>query len=246
MPRPEALPYARDAKILGYINKVAANLYRDSQLNLVGAGQKVRQLIDEYIVASGIDPKVPPISIMDTDFEAAVSARASARAKASEMEHAARYHISKRFQEDPAYYKKLSERLEEILERFQDNWAELVNALRQFVHEVREGRPSDQTGLDPRTQAPFLGILVEELGKAETASPISLDALIPLTVELVEHIRQEIRTVDFWRNTHAQNVLTGWIVRFLDDHDAVPFNRQQAVSDRLVELAKALHTRLLA
>lgn len=246
MPRPEALSYVRDAKVLGYVNKAAANLYRDSQLNLVGVGQKVRQLIDEYIVASGIDPRVLPISITDADFEAAVNARSSDRAKASEMEHAARYHISKRFQEDPAYYKRLSERLEEILERFQDNWAELVNALREFVHEVRQGRSSDQTGLDPRTQAPFLGILVEELGKIETASPESLDTLIPLTVELVEHIRQEIRIVDFWRNTHAQNVLRGWIVRLLDDRDAVPFNRQQAISDRLVELAKALHTRLLA
>lgn len=65
-----------------------------------------------------------------------------------------------------------------------------------------------------------------------------------MTVELVEHIRQEIRIVDFWHNTHAQNVLRGWIVRFLDDRDAIPFIRQQAVSDRIVELAKALHSRL--
>ncbi|MDH6100189.1 type I restriction endonuclease subunit R [Anabaenopsis sp. FSS-46] len=128
MPRPEALPYIKDAKILGYINKAAANLYRDFQLNLYDAGNKVRQLIDEYIIASGIDPQVPPISIMDADFEHAVNSRTSDRAKASEMEHAARYHISKKFQEDPSYYKKLSERLEEILEKFQDKWAELVEA----------------------------------------------------------------------------------------------------------------------
>lgn len=117
MPRPEALPYIRDAKIIGYINKAAANLYRDSQLNILGAGNKVRQLIDQYIVASGIDPQVPPISIMDADFESAVDARKSGRAKGDVMEHAARYHISKCYQEDPAYYKKLSERLEDILEK---------------------------------------------------------------------------------------------------------------------------------
>jgi type I restriction enzyme R subunit len=243
MPRPEALPYIRDAKILGYINKAAANLYRDFQLNIYGAGNKVRQLIDEYIIASGIDPQVPPISIMDAEFESAVNSRTSDRAKASEMEHAARYHISQHFQEDPAYYKKLSERLEEILEKFQDKWAELVEALRQFTHDLRQGRPADQTGLDPRTQAPFLGILVEEINVGAYCNT-PLDKLAAITVEIVEHIRQEIRIVDFWRNVHAQNVLRGWIVCALDDHNVIPFSRQQAVSDRIVELAKALHARL--
>jgi type I restriction enzyme, R subunit len=244
MPRPEALPYIRDAKIFGYINKAAANLYRDFQLNIYGAGNKVRQLIDEYIIASGIDPQVPPISIMDAEFESAVNSRTSDRAKASEMEHAARYHISKNFQEDPAYYKKLSQRLEEILDKFQDKWAELVEALRQFTQDLRQGRPADETGLDPRTQAPFLGILVEEIGLGEGLRKTELDKLAAITVEIVEHIRQEIRIVDFWRNAHAQNVLRGWIVLSLDDYDVIPFSRQQAVSDRIVELAKALHARL--
>ncbi|HLO85542.1 MAG TPA: type I restriction endonuclease subunit R [Nostocaceae cyanobacterium] len=244
MPRPEALPYLRDAKILGYINKAAANLYRDSQLNIYGAGNKVRQLIDQYIIASGIDPQIPPISIMDADFENAVNSRISDRAKASEMEHAARYHISKNFQEDPAYYKKLSDRLEEILERFQDKWAELVEALRQFTQDVRQGRPADDSRLDPKTQAPFLGILVEEIGNGNSLPKTELDKLAAITVEMVEHIRQEIRIVDFWRNTHAQNLLRGWIVRFLDDEDVIPFSRQQAVSDRILELAKNLHARL--
>jgi len=244
MPRPEAIPFLRDARMLGFINKVAANLYRDSQLNLVGVGNKVRELIDRHIEARGINPKVPPISILDADFESAVDAHASDRAKASEMEHAARYHISVHFREDPAYYKKLSERLEEILKRFQENWTELVAALREFTSEVRKGRPADETGLDPRTQAPFLGILLEEVRGGRESSKEDLSKLAGITVELVEHIRQEIRVVDFWRNTHAQNVLRGWLVQFLDDNDVVPFSRLQPVADRLVQLAKALHQRL--
>jgi len=43
LPRPEALPYVYDLKLLGFINKAAANRYRDSQLNIAGAGSKVRQ-----------------------------------------------------------------------------------------------------------------------------------------------------------------------------------------------------------
>jgi type I restriction enzyme R subunit len=244
LPRPEALPYVHDAQLLGFINKSAANLYRDSELNIVGAGSKVRQLIDQHIEAQGVDPKVPPISILDAGFAQAVNAHSSNRAKASEMEHAARHYISVHYQEDPAYYKKLSQRLEEILQRFEYNWVELVEALRLFTDEVRAGRPADTTGLDPRTQAPFLNLLVEETQMQGEVPPKQLARLAGLTVELVEHIRQEIRAVDFWRNTVAQNVLRGWIGQFLDDHDVVPFRRQQAVADRIIELARALHARL--
>ncbi|NTU82077.1 MAG: type I restriction endonuclease subunit R [Chloroflexales bacterium] len=35
LPRPAALPYVRDAKILGFINKSAANLYRDGQITVL-------------------------------------------------------------------------------------------------------------------------------------------------------------------------------------------------------------------
>jgi len=201
-------------------------------------------LIDQHIAANGVDPKIPPISILDADFERAVDARRLSRAKASEMEHAARYYLSQHYHEDPAYYKKLSERLEEILQSLENQWDELEEALRQFTREVRLGRPADESGLDPKTQAPFLGLLLEEASPASKPSSEQLAKLAGLTVDMVDHIRQEIRVVDFWRNAHAQNVLRGWVVRFLDDNDAVPFKRQQAAADRIVELAKALHARL--
>ena len=68
--------------------------------------------------------------------------------------------------------------------------------------------------------------------------------MVPATVDLVDHIRQEVRIRDFWRNAHAQTVLRGWIVRFLDDGDLIPFERQEAVADRLVQLAKQRHVSL--
>ena len=113
-------------------------------------GAKVRKLIDEHVISLGIDPKIPPISITDAEFAEHVEKQVSPRAKASEMEHALRYHIRKHLHEDPEHYQKLSERLEEILEQFGENWEQLVLALRSFVEEVEAGRQQDETGLDPR------------------------------------------------------------------------------------------------
>jgi type I restriction enzyme R subunit len=247
LPRPEALPYTRDAKLLGFINKSAANLYRDSQLNLVGAGNKIRKLIDEFVTAQGVDPKIPPISILDAKFKETVEAHTSPRAKASEMEHAARHHIRVHFEEDPVYFETLSERLEGILHDFEDRWNDLVDALKKFTDEVRAGRRGDETGLDPKTELPFLDLLLQEAANGQPVPKEQVARCAELTVELVQHLRQEVQLVDFWRNAYAQNVLRKWVaVDFLDANDLVPFHRQEAVADRLVELAKALHVRLEA
>jgi type I restriction enzyme R subunit len=65
-------------------------------------------------------------------------------------------------------------------------------------------------------------------------------------VELVDHLRQELRLVDFWANTHAQDVLRKWVIRHLDDHeDLVPFARQQEMADHVMGLARANHAKLV-
>ena len=247
LPRPEALPFVNDAKILTYIQMRALNRYRDGGRPIGReVGEKVRKLIDDHVISLGIDPRIPPVSLTDADFEAHVDKEASPRAKASEMEHALRYHIRKHLDEDPEHYKKLSERLKGILQELEGQWDALVEALRKLADEARAGRQRDGTGLDPETQAPFLDVLKREVaGEAEVAEDM-LARLCEVTVEMVEHIQQEVRLVGFWRNTHAQNVLRNWLVKFLDNHDElVPFERQEAMADRLVELAKANHYRLV-
>jgi type I restriction enzyme R subunit len=74
----------RDAKLLGFINKVAANLYRDPALNLFGAAEKVKALINAHILARGVDPKIPPTAITDADFEKVLQAQSSTRARAAQ------------------------------------------------------------------------------------------------------------------------------------------------------------------
>jgi hypothetical protein len=69
--------------------------------------------------------------------------------------------------------------------------------------------------------------------------------LVGLTVQLVDHISIEVSIVGFWKNAVAQQVLRGQIFIFLDDHEVVSFERADAVADRLMELAKANHARLV-
>ena len=244
LPRPEALPYTADAKQLGLINRIAARLYRDEEINLTGVGEKVRRLIDEYVEAKGIRVEIPPVSITDPDFERAVDDYDSDRSKASEMEHAARYHISKHYQEDPVFYKKLSERLQEILQQFADNWAARVEALRELTREIARGRPPNEFGLDLKLEARFYDIIVEEASKEGVLTYERRAEFAKLTVEVVELIRQHLRRVDFWRNPFNREVLQKEVAILLDSYRAIQLTRCESVADRLVELAHQLSTYL--
>jgi type I restriction enzyme R subunit len=61
----------------------------------------------------------------------------------------------------------------------------------------------------------------------------------------VEHIQQEIALVGFWTRAPAQEGLRNWIFQALDDADLLPFERIDPAADRLMELAKANHHRLV-
>jgi len=246
LPRPEALAFVRPAKVLGNIQHRARIRYDRDHRTPMGkeVGEKVRKLIDDHLISLGVDPSIPPISILDATFGDHVGMEKTDRAKASEMEHALRYHIRKHFDEDPEHYEKLSERLDGILADMKDRWENLVAALQDFVQEVQEGRQADETGLDPETQAPFLGVLKHEVAGDGEIGEKELRELCRTTVELVDHIQTEIRMVGFWQTPHAQNVLRKEVIQFLDDQNLMPFERLDGVADRIMELAKVNQAKL--
>ncbi|HBG19820.1 MAG TPA: restriction endonuclease subunit R [Desulfobulbaceae bacterium] len=250
MPRPEAMPFVRDAKILGFIAKVAANLYRDNQLNLEGVDRRMKRLIDEYVSAQGIDPRIAPVAITDINFFDQVNRKKKARARASEMKHALRHQIRLRYDEDPAHYQKLSERLEAIIKQFKDDWIALEEALRKFIEEelAREGKET-VPGLDPRLHAPFFGTLKAAIEKEKGAELKSEDPefkeVIDLTVATVDEIREKIRLVDFWRDPHSRRSLENSVYRSLLRSGKIARNTLAELATRVVEQARNLHRLLV-
>lgn len=256
LPRPEAFRYVHTMEVLGYINKSLANFLPEEQIDIKGTGKKVRKLIDEHITVLGIEQTVAPISITDADFENKVNIHVSDETKASQMEHLARYYIKEHYDEDPEYYARLSQHLEEILQRFKEQWSQLVAALLPYIHTLREGRQADTTGLDPHTQLPFMDILEVEASRGSDLfgiepsenterksrlTPAQRQELATLTKELVEMIRSQIRRVDFWSRMQEVNNLRADILEFLDANAIIPPERQNDVAGRLIHLARRLH-----
>ena len=165
---------------------MAANLYRDPALNLLGVAEKVKELIDAHVSARGVDPNIPPTTITDVEFERVLQGQPNSRARATQMQHAARYHISGFSNQNPAYAQKMSAKLEEILQRFKDDWEALERELRQFIEELRQGDRNEFPDLDPKVQVPFVRLVLEECGKGRESNEAQRTAAMATTLDMVD------------------------------------------------------------
>jgi type I restriction enzyme R subunit len=155
-----------------------------------------------------------------------------------------RYHIVGFSSQNPAFARKMSEKLEEILQRFKDDWNALERELRRFVEELRAGDRIDFPGLDPRVQVPFVRLVLEQCGQGRELTDDEHKKVIATTLEVVERIRQEVRKVGFWKNPAMRELLTRALVRDLDTAGIGRPGTERDLAQRLVALAKENHESL--
>lgn len=251
LPRPEGLPYSGDAKRLAYIHARARNRYKDTPVLGKDVGAKVRKLIDDHVISLGVDPKIPPIQLTDAEFDKHVARAANDRAKASEMEHALRSHIRKHADEDPVLYRRLSERLSDILKNLGEQWNEVVSQLQKLIDELRSGKPGDaQAPSDlPAHCAPFLRTVLDVVCVGQTPSAAELLRLKDVTVELVDLLVQELQSHrEIWSpyKRAAQEDLNTQLFEHLMRLRPPLVNTDKAgvLADRLMEQARANHDKL--
>jgi len=203
-PDKAVLKYINDFKTFGFILFSARNRYRDRQLNILGTGNKVKALIDKYVTSKWINPHIPPISIMDRDFDEFLNWQHSNKSKASEMEHAIRYHITENFEDDPEFYKALSDRLEDIIDEQKENWDKLVEDLRMFLEKAKAGRWDEAIDWLESNQMPFYDIIKNTIFEDNKITDEQTSKVIELTIEVYEVLIREFDTVDFLNDDVAQ------------------------------------------
>jgi len=240
LPDESASPYLADLKRLGKISIGARNLYRDEQLNIAGAGEKVRELIEEHVYSTGVDPKIPPLDLLDVDYKEKLNEHKSDRAKASEIENAIKTHIKVNLEEDPEYYKSLSKQLEEIIQRNEEKWELLVQQLLDLREQVTGQKPPKPDPL-PDEAGAFYRILMAEVSNQNNDSPISDETherIIQVTGHLVDYLKEATQIVAFFDNQSAIKSARKRIKRTILDEPFGSVELVKAITDRFMDLAK--------
>jgi type I restriction enzyme R subunit len=245
LPRPAALRYEDDAGAYGVAQYRVRRCYRETRsgsLDPYTFGAKVRYLLDQHIRVSSIVQRIPPVEITAADFRERVAALTNPKVRALEMEHALRRRIAERTASDPAYYERLSERLERILAQLRSDAEQLALALDELVREVRERETvAEDHGLDQRTEAPIRSLLELRIRQvADTAAdmpPPDADNILTLTRNLHRLIRNGVQPPHFSRNEHLQARLRRQIRNYLLDCD-LHENIAGPLAEELLEFAR--------
>ncbi len=237
LPNAAATPFLKNLKRLGKISVGARNLYRDEQLNIAGAGEKVREMIEEHLYSTGVNPKIPPVDLLAGDYKEQLNQRKSSRAKASEIENAIKHHIKINIDEDPEYYKKLSERLEDIIRKNEEKWDELVQLLLDFRDNIESNhrKQADDLGLS-ETELSFYNILIAELGGDGAVEVDKEERIKEVAQSLVRMLEKETKIVDFFKKWDEEKRVKKEIKRVVIEN----FDESlvKPLTERFMELAK--------
>ncbi len=248
LPNSAGHAYRGPARRFGYLLRMAKERYKDDSLDIADAGAKVKALINEHLIDLGINPKIPPVELLSDDFLIHVRkhAKGDPEAKASEMEHAIRKHCTVHFDEDPAFYKRLSEKLEKLIQAHQSNWDVLAEGYEQLRSEALAGRTGALEGLtrEATTFYDYVAQLAFDGGEVPAEERESLKRLM---ARIVETLQDTIDIIDFWKkpievkrlrgNIDAEILLAN-LTQLNDKHERIVVEIVKLAEKRHLDLTK--------
>lgn len=204
-------------------------------------------MINEHLISLGINPKVPPVELLSPDFIVQLSQHVgdNDEARASEMEHAIRKHCTVHHDEDPAFYQSLSEKVEHLIDQYQDRWDKLAEELEKIRQEAIAGRQRGEEGMSKEATTFYEHIANQAFtdGEVPAAAKPKLKALVETVVETLQ---DSIGSIDFWNNSDKQKRTRSDIktALTLTGIAELKTNRER-IAIEIMKLAKNRHTELL-
>jgi type I restriction enzyme R subunit len=233
------------AKRIGYLLWRIQYHYKDSPLDIGWASEKVRRLIDQHLESMGIKQNVDEVSIFSDDFPIKINnLYGNSKSKASAMVHALRGHIKVSLQNsDPAMYRKFDDRINELINKYQNNWDQLVIELEELRQEAAAGRSESELKV-PIHQAPFFDLICLACDNNEQNT--KMPELIKLSSSVMSAIFESIVISDFWSKADETIKLTGKIEQLIR-FSGVPSieAKDKEITSDILKLTKNNHIEIL-
>jgi type I restriction enzyme R subunit len=141
--------------------------------------------------------------------------------------------------EDPEYYKKLSEKLQEIIQDNEERWDQLVQLLLDLRDNIETEHQQQAQDLDlTQTQLAFYNILNAELVQAEgkALDEQKTEQVKSVVQSLTEMLDEATQIVDFFDKWDEQKRIKRNIKREIIEHFGE--SAVKPITERFMELAR--------
>lgn len=205
----ESSNYKEDMKFWQELRKSVKIRYSDS-IDHQEYEAKMQKLMDQYIAAEGVIRITNPVDILDEkNFEVELHRLGSDRAKADAIMTRISKRIDAKWDENPAFYKKFSVRIEETLKAYRDkriSEVEYLKRMAEIMHDFRRGYSGvlypDSIRDNVHAQA-FYGVVYEEVSEY-CADHNKADILAALAID-IDNIIDKHSKVDWHDNIEVHN-----------------------------------------
>src|SRR5690606_34728463 len=145
--QPEELAtYKKDLKFFQELRKSVKLRYSDT-IDHKEYEAKMQKLMDQYISAEQVIRITNPVDILNEKaFEEELERLESKRAKADAIRTRLTKSVHAKWDENPAYYKKFSERIKEAIQEYKEkriSEAEYLNKMKDIMKDYRNGESSE-------------------------------------------------------------------------------------------------------
>jgi type I restriction enzyme R subunit len=209
---------------------------------------KFKKLLDTFVSSDEVIQITPQVSIFDREkFKEEVNRVTGIAARADTIAHRTKRAIEEKYEEDPVFYKKFSEMLEETIKNYRDERlteAQYFKQVRKTMESVRDrtGDNLPQKLQDKPVAAAFYGVSYEVIKKINNTQ----EWLEPLCTKIglaIDSIIQKYRVVDWHLKEDIQNNMRNEIEDFLyelKDNGEVELSYDDidTIMDEVLDIAK--------
>lgn len=211
------------------------NIFSDS-VEFKQYEKQLQKLIDQHVTTEEIIRLTDQVSILDADaFEKELEKVGGLRAKAETIASRTAKHITEHMDEDPVFYKKLSELIHQTivdLRALRLSEAAALKKLKEYSEQSISKKSDDipKELLNKDDAVPFYRILSSEtdLTKEECTA----------FATVTENIINELKVVNWIYNKDIVNKINFMIGEYLIDEMKMPIDKAEKIADECVEVAK--------
>jgi type I restriction enzyme R subunit len=233
LPSKEADPYISDFKLASKIRQMIRTYYGGVSFDLREYGKKVQQLIDDYIRSLNVSELINPREITFENFLSYAAKFESEEAKTALVKDKARQIIRELAPNNPAYYEKLRERLEKLIQEEESRRKETASYFSAFkeIYEaaLHENKEREKLGF----KAPFEFAVYEELQLIRQDQVTSKK----LTEQILEKILPETRIIGWKDRVSSEKAITESVYDLLLENE-FPEEKVGDVIRKIINLAK--------
>lgn len=238
--------YKDDLKLFHNLRTAVRQRYAET-ISYRDYEQKIGKLIDAHIGADGVQTIVEAVNIFDEEaFAAEVADMESTAAKADTIAYRLKRTITENMEKDPAFYRKLSEMIDETIRAYREgrlNDLEYLHHMEQTLTEAQsDGRGDLPAVLKPYQDAPaYYRALKEPLAQYELGDAQAAEVAIR-----VEQIIEQHKVRDWINNEDVRHNMENGIEDYFFGLEetlgfTIDLGELDQLLDRLIEMARSRH-----